>query len=98
MLTASLKQTPLINEHLSLNAKMVPFGGWEMPLQYEGIIAEYEATRQGVTLFDTSHMGEFFIDGDLVESGLDKIVTQPLKDLAVGACRYGAMLNEPGGV
>ena len=58
----TLKQTPLYQEHLNLKAKMVPFGGWEMPLQYEGIIAEYQDTRKGVTIFDTSHMGEFIVE------------------------------------
>ena len=94
----SLKQTPLYKEHIALNAKMVPFGGWEMPLQYEGILAEYEKTRQEVTVFDTSHMGEFFVEGDAAASGLDKIVTQPIKDMSVKSCRYGAMLNQNGGI
>ncbi len=93
----ALKQTPLYQEHVRLHAKMVPFGGWEMPLQYEGILAEYHATRQAVSVFDTSHMGEFLIEGDLSESGLDGLVTQRLDDLAVGSCRYGLLLSESGG-
>ena len=95
---ATLKQTPLYDQHVALNAKMVPFGGWEMPLQYEGIIAEYDNTRNGVSVFDTSHMGEFFIEGDLHATGLDKIVSQPLADLPLKNCRYGVMLNDHGGV
>lgn len=94
----ALKRTPLYDQHVALKAKMVPFGGWDMPLQYEGILAEYEDTRHGVTVFDTSHMGEFFIDGDFRAGGLDKIVTQPLADMPLKTCRYGAMLNEQGGV
>ena len=94
----TLKQTPLYQEHLNLKAKMVPFGGWEMPLQYEGIIAEYQDTRKGVTIFDTSHMGEFIVEGAPVKSGLDKLVTQSLQDQPVKSCRYGALLNEKGGV
>ena len=73
---------------------MVAFGGWEMPVQYEGIIKEYSNTRERVSVFDISHMGEFIIEGDPQESGLDKIVTQSLKDIPEKSCRYGAMLNE----
>src|SRR3989338_8372397 len=94
----TLKQTPLYQEHLNLKAKMVPFGGWDMPLQYEGIIAEYQDTRKGVTVFDTSHMGEFIVEGDPVKSGLDKLITQPLADMPLKTCRYGALLNDRGGV
>ncbi len=93
----NLKRTPLYEEHLALKAKMVPFGGWDMPVQYEGILAEYEATRRGCTLFDTSHMGEFFIKGDAVRSGLDKIVTMPIVDMPLKTSRYGVTLNEKGG-
>ena len=77
---------------------MVPFGGWEMPLQYEGILAEYAAARREAVIFDTSHMGEFIVSGDPGTSGLDRLVTQRLYDLAPGNCRYGALLNEKGGV
>ncbi|MCK5581201.1 MAG: glycine cleavage system aminomethyltransferase GcvT [Candidatus Omnitrophica bacterium] len=93
-----LKKTPLYDNHIKLQAKMVPFGGWEMPVQYEGILAEYDATRNRVSIFDTSHMGEFMVKGDVSKSGLDKIVTQPLADMPVKTCRYGAMLNDDGGV
>ena len=93
-----LKQTPLFREHVALQAKMVPFGGWEMPLQYQGIFAEYEATRRKVAVFDTSHMGEFFIEGDAGATGLDAIVTQRISDMPEKTCRYGAILNNAGGV
>ncbi len=92
----TLKQTPLYHEHVKLQAQIVGFGGWDMPLQYKGILAEYEETRRGVSVFDTSHMGEFIIEGDLQSSGLDRLVTQRLSDLAIGACRYGALLKEDG--
>lgn len=94
----TLKQTPLHQEHLALGAKMVPFGGWDMPLQYEGILAEHQETRRDVTVFDTSHMGEFFIRGDAAGSGLENLVTQRLSDMPLRSCRYGALLNEKGGV
>lgn len=91
-------RTPLFSEHVALKAKIVPFSGWDMPVQYEGILAEYDHTRRDVTVFDTSHMGEFIVEGDLLSSGLDRLVTQRLSDLAIGACRYGFLLNENGGV
>ncbi|HRZ39747.1 MAG TPA: glycine cleavage system aminomethyltransferase GcvT [Candidatus Omnitrophota bacterium] len=93
-----LKQTPIYDDHLRLQAKMVPFGGWDMPVQYESIIAEYGAVRQDVAVFDICHMGEFILEGDAGAIGLDRIVTQSLSDLPVQSCRYGAMLNEKGGV
>jgi len=94
----SLKRTPLYDAHTALKAKMVPFGGWEMPVQYGSIIEEYGFTRRETAVFDICHMGEFLIDGELNASGLDRIVTQRLDDLPAGSCRYGVMLNEQGGV
>ena len=93
-----LHNTPLTQEHVALGAKMVGFGGWNMPLQYEGIIAEWEHNRRTCSLFDCSHMGEFIIQGDAVECGLDRIVTQRITDMPLKTCRYGAMLNTQGGV
>ena len=97
-LQTDLKRTPLYDEHLKLNARIVPFGGWEMPVQYEGIIDEYTQTRQAVTVFDICHMGEFIIEGNERDSGLDRIVTMTLGDLPVKSSRYGLILNEEGGV
>ncbi|MBU0469655.1 MAG: glycine cleavage system aminomethyltransferase GcvT [Candidatus Omnitrophica bacterium] len=97
-LTESLKKTSLYDKHIALGAKMVPFGGWDMPVQYEGVIAEYTQTREAVSMFDISHMGEFVVVGDCVESGLDRIVTMSLEDLPVKFARYGMMLNDNGGI
>ncbi len=94
----TLHNTPLVEEHVALGAKMVGFGGWNMPLQYEGILAEWEYNRKTCSIFDCSHMGEFLIKGDAVKSGLDRIVTQSIADMPLKACRYGAMLNSQGGV
>ena len=94
----SLHSTPLADEHVALGAKMVGFGGWYMPLQYESILVEWEHNRKAVSIFDCSHMGEFIIKGDAVESGLDKIVIQTITDMPLNTCRYGAMLNEEGGI
>ena len=94
----SLHNTSLLNEHVGLGAKMVGFGGWNMPLQYEGIIAEWDHNRRTCSIFDCSHMGEFIIKGDAVKSGLNHIVTQTITDMPLGTCRYGTMLNNHGGV
>ena len=93
-----LKQTPLYREHLTLGARLVPFGGWEMPVSYDGILLEYERTRKNVSIFDICHMGEFIIEGDLLKSGLDHIVTHKISDMPIKTCRYGTMLNAQGGV
>ncbi len=93
-----LKQTPLYQDHLSLGARVIGFGGWEMPVSYEGIIGEYENTRRGVSVFDTCHMGEFLIEGDCRKSGLDRLVTQKISDMPPGSCRYGMTLNDQGGI
>ena len=93
-----LKQTDLYKDHIALKAKMVSFNGWEMPLQYEGIFSEYNNTRHRVTMFDTSHMGIFIIQGDVVTTGLNQIIPQPIHDMPIKTCHYGMLLNEQGGV
>jgi len=77
---------------------MVPFGGWEMPVQYEGIIAEHQHTRESASLFDICHMGEIVLSGDRAREDLDHILTPNIAKLDQGRCRYGYMLNEKGGV
>ena len=94
----ALKLTPLHDIHLALRARMVPFGGWQMPLQYEGILAEYQSTRCDATIFDTCHMGEFEVEGDPISCGLNQLVTCSLADMPPLSCRYGLLLNEHGGV
>lgn len=96
--SAILQETPLYQTHVSLGAKIAPFGGWMMPIQYEGILSEHAWTRQSVSLFDICHMGEFVLQGDAVLSGLNRIVTQNIVGMSAGSCRYGFMLNENGGV
>jgi aminomethyltransferase len=95
---ALLKKTPLYEKHEEHKALLQPFGGWMMPIQYTGILAEYEQTRQRVSIFDISHMGEFIVEGDLRKTGLDRIVTSALASVPVRASKYGAMLNPQGGV
>jgi aminomethyltransferase len=94
----NLKTTPLYNEHLKLKAKMTPFAGWNMPIQYDGIIAEHHHTRKAASLFDICHMGEFYVKGNPLETGLDRIFSFSIDNMPVGKCRYGAILNEKGGI
>ena len=77
---------------------MAEFGGWDMPIQYEGILAEHEHTRTKTGLFDICHMGEFELTGPTAVADLERLLTMKVSTLAIGQCRYGFMLNEQGGV
>ena len=91
-------KTPLFDTHVALGARMAPFGGWDMPIQYEGILAEHAWTRTRAAIFDTCHMGELEVSGPTAEADLDRLVTQNIRGLKDGQCRYGYLLNEQGGV
>lgn len=95
---AELKRTVLFEKHQALNAKCIDFGGWEMPVQYEGILKEHAACRNNVAIFDISHMGEFFFEGDFNFSGVNEATTVDVVKLPIGKCKYGFLLNEEGGV
>ena len=92
----TMGRTPLFDKHAELGAKMVPFAGYEMPIQYEGIVAEHRAVRNSAGLFDLSHMGEFFFKGRGAGSTLDRLVSSDIAGLAVGQARYGLLTNERG--
>jgi aminomethyltransferase len=92
------KKTVLYDTHIELGAKMAPFGGYIMPIQYTGIVKEHEATRTKAALFDTCHMGEFIVQGPDSIADLEPLVTCPLRSLEDGQCRYGMLCNETGGV
>jgi len=92
------KATPLRAHHEGLKALMAPFGGWLMPIQYAGIIAEHKWCREKAALFDICHMGEFLFQGDIVAQGLDDVFTFSVQGIPVGRSRYGFLLNEEGGV
>ena len=95
----TLLKTPLADEHVSLGARMVPFAGWYMPVQYkEGILAEHHYTREHVSLFDICHMGEFLVFGHGAVSALDMVLARSVLDQKPGVCRYNFLLNEQGGV
>jgi len=93
-----LQSTPLLKEHERLNALLAPFGGWNMPIQYEGIIAEHRWCREKAALFDICHMGEFLYMGDIEAGGLEDVFTFSVKSIPVGRSRYGFLLNDAGGV
>ncbi len=93
-----LLKTPLFEQQKELNARMVPFCGWNMPIQFDGIIAEHGYCRNDVALFDTSHMGEFFFKGDIARSEISKAVSIDIDILPINKCKYGFLLNEDGGV
>jgi aminomethyltransferase len=93
-----LKKTALHPLHGKLGARLVEFGGWEMPVQYTGIVEEHRAVREAAGIFDISHMGEFFINGVGVLSFLNGLLTNDAAKLAVGQGQYTLMLNEEGGV
>lgn len=94
----TLKSTPLLDEHLALGARMVPFSGWNMPVQYRGILAEHEHTRSAVSLFDCSHMGQFRLRGDRVAEALDGLLPRRVTTQKVGSCRYNFLLTDRGTV
>ncbi|ABO49259.1 glycine cleavage system T protein [Desulforamulus reducens MI-1] len=92
-----LKRTPLYNIHLAAGAKMVEFGGWLMPVQYEGIIAEHQAVRSAAGLFDVSHMGEIQISGPTAREFVQRLVTNDISRLKPGCAIYSPMCNPQGG-
>lgn len=93
-----LKTTPLHEEHIALGARMAEFGGWDMPIQYEGILTEHQHTRTQTGLFDICHMGEFELTGPAAATDLENLLTIKISTLAVSQCRYGFLLDEQGGV
>ena len=92
-----LKRTPLYEAHKALGAKMVPFAGYEMPVQYPaGIVAEHQAVRTGAGLFDVSHMGEFEITGPDRNAFVNRVTTNDVAALEPGQVQYSAILNPEG--
>ena len=91
-------RTPLTSWHEGQGAKMAPFAGWLMPIQYEGILAEHLHTRKHAGIFDICHMGEFRIEGPGATEALSRAVSHNLETLAPGKCRYGFLLTDKGGV
>lgn len=94
----ALLRTPLYEEHVRLGARMVPFAGWEMPLQYRGIIEEHMAVRKAAGMFDVSHMGRFEVRGPEAAAGLRRLCTYAVERLAPGQGHYAFLCNEGGGI
>ncbi len=97
-MTANLKQTPLYEWHKAQGAKTADFGGWDMPIEYSGVVLEHEAVRNEVGIFDVSHMGKLEIRGAGAVIWLNTILTNDLENLADGKAQYSMLLNGFGGV
>src|ERR1700682_5381420 len=93
---APLKRTPLYDLHRELGAKLIDFGGWEMPVQYAGILEEHRAVRERVGIFDVSHMGEFDVSGRGAEAYLQSLTPNDVGKLSDGRIQYSAFLTEQG--
>jgi aminomethyltransferase len=94
----ALKITPLHGIHQGLTARMMPFGGWDMPVQYIGITAEHQAVRTQAGMFDISHMGKFWLQGEKVLDTLQPLVPSDLNRLKPGQAKYTVLLNDQGGI
>ena len=93
----ALKRTPFYDKHVALGAKIVPFAGYEMPVQYpQGITAEHKAVRERCGLFDVSHMGEFIIRGERAVDFVNYVTTNDVAALAIGQVHYSTILNDRG--
>lgn len=93
-----MKDTALKQIHESLGAKMLPFAGYNMPIQYEGVNAEHETVRNGVGVFDVSHMGEFFLSGPKALDLIQKVTSNDAAALTVGRAQYSCLPNNDGGI
>jgi aminomethyltransferase len=94
----SLERTPLYARHVSLGARMVPFAGYEMPVQYRGVIEEHRAVRTDCGAFDVSHMGEIHVDGPTAQAFLQEMLSNDVDKVADGGAQYTLLTNELGGI
>lgn len=97
-MSSDIKSSPLEAAHLALGAKLVPFAGWNMPIQYSAIMDEHHAVRNDCGIFDISHMGQVIVSGDHAASWLNRLLTNNITKLDPGQGQYTLMLNEDGGV
>jgi aminomethyltransferase len=95
---ATLRRTPLFDRHVALGARMVPFAGYEMPVQYEGVIEEHKAVRRDAGAFDVSHMGEIHVDGPTAQAFLQEILSNDIDRLSDGEAQYTLLTNQAGGI
>jgi len=94
----ALRHTPLYEVHERLGARLVPFAGYAMPVQYRSIVAEHTATREAAGLFDVSHMGQIHLRGPRATEAAERLLSCPVASLRAGRVRYGCLCNEAGGV
>ncbi len=95
-MNSALRRTPLYSEHARLGARLVPFAGWEMPIQYAGITEEHQAVRTRAGLFDVSHMGEILVSGSAALATVNRIITGDLERIVDGQALYTCACNEGG--
>jgi aminomethyltransferase len=94
----TLRRTPLHDRHVALRARMVPFAGWEMPVQYEGVMQEHRAVRDDAGAFDVSHMGEIEVEGPRARDLLQSLLSNDLERVAPGGAQYTLLTNDHGGI
>src|SRR3954453_6886588 len=94
----TLLRTPLHDRHVALGARVVPFAGWEMPVQYSGVIPEHRAVRSDAGVFDVSHMGELEIEGPRAHELLQSLLSNDLDRISPGEAQYTLLTNESGGI
>jgi len=94
----TLRRTPLHDRHVALGARMVPFAGWEMPVQYQGVIDEHKAVRTDAGVFDVSHMGEIEVEGPTARDLLQGTLSNDVDRLDPGGAQYTLLTNETGGI
>ena len=95
---ATLQRTPLFVRHVELGARIVPFAGFEMPVQYEGVIPEHRAVRTDAGAFDVSHMGEIHVDGPTAAAFLQSVLSNDVERIGDGRAQYTLLTNERGGI
>jgi len=93
-----MQKTPLYDEHVRLGGKVVDFNGWALPVQFAGIVKEHMQCRTQVALFDCSHMGEYLVKGQDAIAKYDREIISDTNKIPLGRCRYGAILNDQGGI
>src|ERR671921_1053298 len=97
-MAATLLRTPLYERHVALGARLVPFAGWEMPVQYAGVIEEHRAVRTDAGVFDVSHMGEIEVEGPRARELLQSLLSNDLDRIDPGRAQYTLVTNEHGGI
>src|SRR5437868_4439520 len=97
-MSATLLRTPLYDRHAALGARLVPFAGWEMPVQYEGVIPEHRAVRTDAGVFDVSHMGEIEVEGPTARDLLQATLSNDVDRLSPGGAQYTLLTTDSGGI